>query len=507
VRDRQARGAAVTPPPPSSEYRRALARFFGLGAVLVPLFFPVDLVMSRVLYPDASLPRALGLRALATAGALIARWVARSPRFGERAVRIAHAAALANTAAAFSGMAATFGGPASAYVHGLTVVMMVRSATVAAPFSNALGYGLLMAGVYALGLAVRYAIDPAAHASWVRPEELAWFTAHYLLVIASIGCGALASRAAWLAQKQLFQARRLGRYRLQAPIGRGGQGEVWLARDPAAGRNVALKVLRGSDASPVELRLFEREAELASRLESPHTVRIYDFGASDDGVYFLAMEHLDGADLRTLCRGHGPMPAGRAVRFAIQACRSLEEAHGKRLVHRDIKPSNLFAARIGDAFDHLKVLDFGIARSLEDDERLTRTGAVRGTPAYLAPERCRGLPATPAADLYGLGATLYELLTGAPPFTGDDAEVIGQQLAATPAPVRARAPAIDAEVERIVMRCLAKEPRERFASAAELRAALEACAAAAAWTPADAARFWLEERRAALARWEAETAA
>ena len=123
----------------------------------------------------------------------------------------------------------------------------------------------------------------------------------------------------------------------------------------------------------------------------------------------------------------------------------------------------------------------------------------------MAPECCRGEPASPASDLYGLGTTLYELLSGASPFVGNDAEVIGQQLAAVPDPVRQRVPAVDADLERVVMRCLAKDPRERFASAAELRAALEACTASAAWTTADAARFWADDRRAALTRWQADT--
>jgi hypothetical protein len=489
----------------ASEHRRALARCFRLGSALIPLFAPLDVFMARMLFPDANLALVLGLRAIAIAGTLIAWWVARTPRFSERAARVAHAAGLVILAAMITGMAYELGGPSSIYVHGLTVIIMVRSATVPAPFRSALGHGLLVIAVFPIVFAGLYASAPAAHAHWLTRGELSLFVAQYLMVLASISCGALGSRASWLAQLQLFQARKLGRYRLQVPIGRGGQGEVWLARDTAAQRNVALKVLRSSRASPSALRLFEREAALASRLESPHTVRVHDFGASDDGIHYLAMEHLDGADLHALCLGHGPMPAGRVLRFAIQACRSLEEAHGKGLVHRDIKPSNLFAARVGDAHDHLKLLDFGVARSIEDDEALTRTGVLRGTPAYMAPECCRGEPATPAADLYGLGATLYELLTGAPPFTGGDAEVIGQQLAAAPDPVRLRAPAVDADLERVVMRCLAKDPRERFASAAELRVAFEACAASSTWTTADAARFWLEDRRAVLARWQADT--
>ena len=495
----------MSAPHATSEHRRALARFFGLGSVVLPALVVLDVFMTCTLFPDANLVLVLGLRAVSVAGALTAWWVARAPRFGERVARVTHAAGLVIVAGAFSGMAYEFGGPTSIYVHGVAVISMVRSAVVPASFRNAFGHGLLTVAVFPLVFVAFYASDPAAYAHWITRGELSLFGAQYLVALLSISTGALGSHTSWLAQKQLFQARKLGRYRLQAPIGRGGQGEVWLARDTAAQRNVALKVLRSSRATPFALRLFEREAELASKLESPHTVRIHDFGASDDGVYYIAMEHLDGADLHALCRGHGPMSAGRVIRFAIQACHSLEEAHGKGLVHRDIKPSNLFAARVGDAYDHLKLLDFGLARSFEDDESLTGAGVLHGTLAYMAPERCRGARATPASDLYGLGATLYELLAGAPPFAGGDAELIAQQLAAAPDRERLRARGVPADLERVVMRCLAKDPRERFASAAELRAALEACAAAASWTAADAARFWRQDRRGALARWEAVT--
>jgi serine/threonine-protein kinase len=495
----------VSAPSGPSDHRKALARFFGLGSLLVPLFAPLDVFMAHMLFPDANLALVLGLRAIANAGAVIAWVIARTPRFSEQAARVSHAAGLVILAAMISRMAGEFGGPSSIYVNGLTVIIMVRSAVVPASFRNAISHGLLVIGSFPLVLALMYAIEPAARAHWLTRGELSLSAAQYLLVLASILCGALGSRTSWIAQQQLYQARRLGRFRLQAPIGRGGQGEVWLARDTAAQRNVALKVLLSTNASPIALRLFEREAALASRLESPHTVRIYDFGASNDGVYYIAMEHLDGADLRALCHGHGPMPAGRVIRFAIQACHSLEEAHGKGLVHRDIKPSNLFAARVGDTHDHLKLLDFGVARSIEGDESLTRTGVLRGTLAYMAPECCRGAPATSASDLYGLGATLYELLTGMPPFAGDDATVLDRKLAAAPESLRARLPSVDTDLERIVMRCLAMDPPERFASAVELRAALEACAASTTWTAADAARFWLEDYRTALARAEAAT--
>src|SRR5262249_46083214 len=152
--------------------------------------------------------------------------------------------------AAISGMAHEFGGPTSVYVHGISIIIMVRSATVPAPLGNALGHALLAIAMFPIVFAALYASDPAAHARWLAPGELSLVAAPFLLALAAVSCGAFGSRTSWLAQEQLFQARKLGRYRLQAPIGRGGQGEVWLARDTAAQRNVALKVLRSSQASP-----------------------------------------------------------------------------------------------------------------------------------------------------------------------------------------------------------------------------------------------------------------
>jgi hypothetical protein len=491
---------------PLDEHRAALGRAAGVGAVCIPAWAALDVFMAATLFPAADLVVVFGLRACATAVSAGAWWIARDRRFSDRAARLAHVACVAIIALAISGIAFHFGGPSSIYVHGLSVVVMVRLAAVPAPTSEAIGYGALIAGTYPALFATLYALDPGAHAHWLDGPELAVASAQYLLVIAVIGVSAVASRTAWNTQRQLFHARRLGNYRLQVRIGQGGQGEVWLARDTQRRANVALKVLRSSAATATAVQLFEREATLASKLESPHTVRIFDFGASDDGVYYLAMEHLDGADLATLVGDHGAMTPARVIHFAIQACRSLEEAHGKGFIHRDVKPSNLFAAKIGDTHDHLKLLDFGVARSLADERSdLTRTGTVRGTPAYMAPEACRGEATTPASDVYSLGATLYHLLVGAPPFSGDPAELIAQHLDREPDASGARARAIDPDLEQVVMRCLAKAPSQRPASALELRHALERCAGAGAWSAEHADAFWRGPRRAAVAAWQAET--
>ncbi len=492
---------------PSDGHRLALQRAVWYGMFSIPLFGLLDVFTKHFVYPKANLHLIFSLRFVATLAATGAWWIARDSRFSYRAARIAHALCLAIVAASITGMANEFGGPTSLYMQGLTIIVMVRSAAVPAPARETFFHGGLVALVYPLGFALLFYLDPSSRAHWLSREVLAPFAVEYAMVAFTMGCGCFASHARWAAQHQLYQARKLGRYRLEAQIGSGGQNEVWLAWDGTLKRNVALKILRASRASADALRLFEREALLASQLESPHTVRIYDFGASDDGVYYLAMEHLVGADLGALIKSHGPMPAARVVWFGIQACRSLEEAHDKGLVHRDVKPSNLFALNGEARYDVLKLLDFGVARSfLDATDDFTRTGALRGTPAYLAPECVRGETVTPSVDIYGLGATLYHLLVGAPPFAGSEAELINQHLTHEPiAPSLRTGREVPGELEHLILACLTKSPAARPASAREVRRALEACRDAGHWSHEQAARFWSEERHGTLERWQADT--
>ena len=237
---------------------------------------------------------------------------------------------------------------------------------------------------------------------------------------------------------------------------------------------------------------FEREAMAASGLQSPHTIRVFDFGASDDGVWFMAMERLEGVDLATLVDEVGALPPGRAMRFARQACLALAEAHDAGIVHRDVKPDNLFVCRMGDEADFLKVLDFGIAKieGAEEDATVTRAGWVHGTPAYMSPEVCNGQRADARSDVYSLGAVLYFLLTGTPPFTAPTAAaVMVAHVNDAPDRPSSRVP-VPSDVERVVLRALEKEPEARFQSAREMDAALAACGDAAGWTRENAAAFW-----------------
>jgi len=248
-----------------------------------------------------------------------------------------------------------------------------------------------------------------------------------------------------------------GRYRLEAPVAAGGVGEVWRGRDEVLGRAVAVKLLRAEYAShPETLARFRAEARHAAAVAHPGVAQVYDYG--EDGRPYLVMELVGGPSLAGVLAG-GPLPAARAVDVVAQAAAGLAAAHAAGLVHRDIKPANLLLGPGGV----VKVTDFGIAHAA-GSAPVTRTGTLVGTPAYLAPERAAGEPATPASDLYSLGIVGYECLTGAPPFTGTAVEVA---LAHQHRPLPPLPPTVPAGVAALVTRLTAKDPEERPASAAE----------------------------------------
>ncbi|MFZ5439288.1 MAG: serine/threonine-protein kinase [Myxococcota bacterium] len=488
----------MTPRAPSTrlhgEHRLGLARATLVGGTLVPLFGALDWWLATRVYPSAHLVPLLLVRALMTLGAVVSTRVSKRERAPYRVVLGVHALAIGLIGAGLGVMAGDFGGLNSPYLMGQALVILIRSGAVPERFSVALGFGLVSFVMHFVALLVRFLVMPEAHAWWLSPESLDLFVANFLLTLAVVVSGAAISHVTWTAQQQIYEARRLGRFRLEAPLGRGGQNEVWLAWDGAERRQVALKILRSRDASADALALFKREAQLASQLSDPRTVRIYEFGASDDGVHYLAMEYLAGLDLSAVVAAHGPMPLGRALHVASELCGALDEAHRLGLVHRDVKPSNVMLLGRAGAFDEVKLLDFGIARPVEESAGHTNTGVIRGTPAYLAPECCRGEPATPASDLYGLGATLYFLLGGAAPFRGGDVQVLALRLTREPDALSTLRADLPADLVALVQRCLATDPRARFESAAALAAALAPLRERFPWGPAEREQFWLRAR-------------
>ncbi len=261
-----------------------------------------------------------------------------------------------------------------------------------------------------------------------------------------------------------------GRYEVGRTLGRGGMASVYLARDQALGRPVAVKVLSeglGDDAT--SRQRFLREARMAARLSHPNVVKVFDAGEAD-GKLYIVMEYVPGRTVADLLARQGRVTAHEAVDVVAQACAGIQHAHEHGLVHRDVKPQNLLVRDDGC----VKVVDLGVARAAESTQ-LTERGTILGTAAYLAPEQAAGEDVTAAADVYSLGAVLYQLLTGRPPYEFDSlAELAAKQTAGEIVPPRDLDPSIPDRLEAVTMRALARDPGFRPASASELGSDLRA---------------------------------
>ena len=316
-----------------------------------------------------------------------------------------------------------------------------------------------------------------------------------------VGVAVVISHVVTTLGRQVAKAREMGSYRLGELLGRGGMGEVYKASHRMLARPAAIKLIRpemlgGNDPAVAERAIarFRREAEAASYLRSAHTVDLYDFGVTEDQTLYLVMEFLEGMDLESLVRQHGPMPAPRVVHVLRQVCDSLEEAHARRLVHRDIKPANIFIGRVGCREDFVKVLDFGLVKTASVNAApslATIEGVIMGTPAYMAPEMALDDNVDGRADLYALGCVAYYLLTGEQVFAGETMlKVITQHLQAVPVPPSQRTELpIPATLEHLVLACLAKKPQERPANARQLAQSLDTIEGMT-WSEEEANRWW-----------------
>jgi serine/threonine-protein kinase len=476
----------------AEERRHAYVRLFLVGCVAWPAFALHDIASATLAGRARALPWILGLRAAGECIALPCYWLVRSGRASMRQTVFADYLLFVLGGAVLALMTLPLEGLASRYSQGVLIVVFARCTVFPLPWRRALSVPLGTVAAYPVALALAALASPSLRAQWVDRATLGVLADNTMFVVAGTAVGIFASHMIDHAQRQVREARRLGNYRLKARIGRGTSGDVWLARQLPLERDVALKVLRDQSwRSEEAVKRFTREARAASRLEHPNTIRIFDFGASDDGVLYIAMELLDGSDLDVLVAESGPLSAARVIHLARQACGSLAEAHERGILHRDIKPANLFVTHVGDEYDVVKVLDFGVARLQGPAQTQTEAGALFGTPDFMAPEVCGGEGADARSDVYSLGASLYFTLTGTPLFPDRSVtEVIMMHITKEPDRPSARASGVPQDLERVVMKCLAKEPAQRYQSVAELERALAACKDAGGWTGDDATSWW-----------------
>jgi hypothetical protein len=370
---------------------------------------------------------------------------------------------------------------------GFICILLLRSLIVPSTVKRTVLCGLLMCGPTILGVAFGSHRFDDQSLSWIT---MMGFSINWS-VIALIFSG-VASATLYGLRREVRDARRLGQYTLGEKLGEGGMGVVYRASHAMLRRPTAIKLLAdGGDAS---LARFEQEVHLLAGLSHPNIVTVHDYGRTADGSFYYAMELLDGMDLEKLVAADGPQSAERVIHIVRQVARGLHEAHDVGLVHRDIKPANVFLCRHWGEPDAVKVLDFGLAKNNADPgTALSGHNVVLGTPLYISPEAVSGIALVDArSDIYSLGAVAYYMLTAEPVFIGRSVfEVCLQHLTAAPVvPSERLGRTVPADLEAIVLRCLAKSSADRYSSAAELERALAACDAADAWSVARAEAWW-----------------
>jgi serine/threonine-protein kinase len=377
-------------------------------------------------------------------------------------------------------------------VLSMTYTLVGRSIIVPSSFVRSLWIG----GASAAPSIVYLANQRVASALGQSPEGgriLALFGALWCIV--AVFTSAMNSRQLYGLRARIREIHKLGQYTLEEKIGEGGMGAVYRAKHALLRRPAAIKLLLKERSSARDHARFEREVQLTSHLAHPNTVSIFDYGHTADGVFYYVMEYLDGCDLSRLVEADGPVAPARAIHILKQVCGALGEAHALGLVHRDIKPANIVLTERVDEPDVVKVVDFGLARTLERNDADTRAGALLGTPLYLAPEAIKAPDSVDGrSDLYALGAVAYYMLSGRNVFDGNTTvEVLGRHLLEAPvSPSKHLATPLPGDLEALVLACLAKDPAARPATASALLTALLACRDAGRYDRSAAIAWWRE---------------
>lgn len=334
------------------------------------------------------------------------------------------------------------------------------------------------------------------------------FSGNLLALAVGAGCAIYGTAMMNRWRNRAIQAEQLGQYRLREKIGSGGMGDVYLAEHRLLRRKCAVKLIRADlSEDPVMLTRFEREVQATATLSHWNTVQVYDYGQTVNGTFFYVMEHLHGRNLRQIVQEHGPMSEARVIFILKQVCSALREAAAHNLVHRDIKPSNIFLACVGERFDVVKLLDFGLVRPLEDvsDAELTRTHDIKGSPRYMCPEQAQGLTPDIRGDIYSLGATAFFLLSGRPPFDLQNSLKLVIAHATETSPTLSEIGVkVSEPLEAIVLKCLRKKPADRFVDPDELLVALEEIPVAEPWSWQIAEDWWTDRTVATDSRAEGE---
>jgi serine/threonine-protein kinase len=348
---------------------------------------------------------------------------------------------------------------------------------------------------HAMGVAIEIGATEAY--APLRYLNIAFGVVFGALVLAVLAAAASALSVVRL-RSELGGARKLGAYVLKKVIGEGGMATVYLARHDLLRRPAAVKLLKPARATDEMIARFEREVQMASSLAHPNTVEIFDFGRTRDGLFYYAMEYLDGLTVGDIITRHGHVTVARTIHVLRQVCAALAEAHAKGVVHRDIKPENIMVCRYGGAYDHVKILDFGLVKHIAEKHSrdLTRTLRILGTPLYMAPERLRN-PADVDArvDIYALGAVAFLMLTGRKLFeSADDLQLTSKILNEEPPRASSVAPQpIPVELDLLVLSCVEKRREDRPQRIADLVEAFDALALEHRWTQREAESWWKEK--------------
>ena len=463
-------------------------------------FLPTDLSFNAMRGEDYGATFVVA-RLLATLPLVLLWWrLGRAPAFGPMALAVLEATVISIIAGTTAYMAVLSGGLASPIVAGLLPILVVRALVIPEPWQRGIPVAaapmITFWGVLAIGTLLSPELPLPADATGAN---LVLQLGMQFVTITMIVAGNYMS---WDVRRNLYRARVVGRYELLRPLGRGAMGEVWVAWHQSLRQQVALKILPAYESLAVAR--FEREVAATTKLRHPNTVRVYDFGHTHDGFWFYAMELLEGETVTELVVREGPLPVARALSLVRQATRALAEAHAHGIVHRDIKPDNLFVSAPAGERDVIKVLDFGVASvavvnapgpteplNLQPDQdhptepgNRADSGSIHsepeqivGTPLYISPEVARGGKAGPRSDIYALGCVLYFMLTGRPVFVERDVTALLRAHAGKtpPPPSTLLADPLPEYVEKMILRCLTKDPEQRYENADALVAAIDLC--------------------------------